>query len=232
MAIYQHPIKAVLFDCDGTLLNTVPIYWQANESIIGSHYPPSFDHKVNGLTDEDEAAIVIEHFKLNMTVQEFIEKRMKYFRENMPNATIVPGMENIVKKIYNMGIPIGVATSSPREAYNIKTSKHKEFFSMFKTSVCGDDVVNGKPSPEIFLKAAKQICDFKPENILVFEDATNGIKAASAGGFPSVLTKASEREVIDEKLKELDKDGIRPTLLVDTFEDFDFSKFIWDTNKV
>jgi beta-phosphoglucomutase-like phosphatase (HAD superfamily) len=63
--------------------------------------------------------------------------------------------------------------------FEVKTSKHKELFSLFDAIVTGDDVQNGKPAPDIFLLAGEKI-QATPESTLVFEDATFGVSAALA----------------------------------------------------
>jgi pseudouridine-5'-monophosphatase len=83
----------------------------------------------------------------------------------------------------NSGIPQAVATSSDRRYFNIKSSRHREWFSIFDCVVSGDDadINEGKPSPDIFLVAARRI-NGRPENCLVFEDAPAGVRAARAAG--------------------------------------------------
>lgn len=237
--IYSRPIKACIFDVDGTVLDTLPLYWKANSLTMGMEFPPEFQPNVNGCNDVDEANIIINHFKLNMKPEYFIKTRIQHLKELLPLSPLVPGIEHIIQKVHQMGYPMAVATSSHRDTYNVKISKHKELFSLFGDNiVCGNEIKEGKPSPEIFLTALKHINknqsknhpnfeDLKPENVLVFEDAAFGVKAAVDGGFPSVVLKVSEGETLNEKLEKL---NAKPVLILDSFEDFKFENFIWDIN--
>lgn len=230
--IYPHPIKAAVFDCDGTVLDTLPLYWKANSKTMGKPFPPEFQPTLNGCGDYDEANIIIKHFNLNMKPEEFIKTRISYLTDLLPESPLVPGVENIIRHINHIGLPIAVATSSHRNAYNSKISRHKDLFSLFKDNVvCGNEIQNGKPSPEIFFTALKLInehnnLNLKPENVLIFEDAAFGVKAAFDGGFPSVILKVSEGEALDTRLEKL---GCKPNLIVDSFEQFQWDNFIWET---
>lgn len=90
----------------------------------------------------------------------------------------MPGVEKLVTHLKDSNIPIAVGTSSPLIALKIKTASHSNLFNHFNAIVHGDDVRTGKPSPEIFLTAAKRISpDLKEnDNFLVFEDAENGVE--------------------------------------------------------
>ena len=81
MKHWNHPIKAVVFDCDGVLMDTIPMYAEANSEIIGCPYPDSFQIKVNGLSEKDFAQRVVDEFKLNMTADEFVHRRTKMLEE-------------------------------------------------------------------------------------------------------------------------------------------------------
>ena len=173
---------------------------------------------VNGRSDREASRITVEQLKLPMTVEEFAEKRMECLLKIFPRAATVPGVERIVKRIHEMGIPMAVATSCQKNAHEAKLLGHKELFSMFQATVCGDEVQHSKPSPEIFETAARKLGDYKPENVLVFEDAVNGVKAANAAGMACVLLRSNSLDPGDD---------IHPNLIIDSFDKFDFDSFLW-----
>lgn len=128
------------------------------------------------------AAMIVEHFKLPMTPEEYIEISAKIQEEKFPLCKPLPGVERLIKHLYNHKIPMAVATSSLRSKFELKTTSCRELFKLFDYVVCGDDpeIKKGKPSPDIFLTAQKHLGNPPAENCLVFEDAINGIEAGLA----------------------------------------------------
>lgn len=218
---WPHPIKAVVFDCDGVLLDTIPIYRKVNSTIIGQEYPEHLVNKTNGRTDIEVCRFIINEFKLNLTPEEMVKIRYQYLDKWLPDCELVPGIRRIIETIKGMGLKIAIATSSQRHGYNDKMEKHKDLEQYFDYILCGDEVSNAKPDPEIFQKAAAAICNYPPENVLVFEDAPSGVKAANAAGMPSVLLWRQSIKP-DPFLEDLQA---KPTLIIDDFDHFDFKTF-------
>lgn len=128
------------------------------------------------------AQMIVEHFDLPMTPEEYIDISAKIQEEKFPLCRPLPGVERLIKHLHNHKIPIAVATSSLRSKFELKTTSCRDLFKLFDYIVCGDDpeVKKGKPSPDIFLTAQKHLGNPPSENCLVFEDAINGIEAGLA----------------------------------------------------
>ena len=97
---------------------------------------------------------------------------------------MLPGVERLVRHLKARGIPIAVATSGASGNFEIKTARHREIFDLFDQTVCGGTdpaVKSGKPSPDVFLVAARRL-SVDPSDCLVLEDAANGAVAAAAAG--------------------------------------------------
>ena len=87
-------------------------------------------------------------------------------------------------------VPVALASGSMTVDFHTKTQKHQDFFSLFKIRTLGDDpgVKHGKPSPDVFLVTAKKFDNCPaPENVLVFEDAPNGVTAGKRAGMGVVM---------------------------------------------
>lgn len=178
-----------LFDMDGLLLNTEHLYTKVIQRTIeefGSTGRYTGEIKVShmGIQSHELAKRNIELFKLNTTVEEYLKMHKKLSEEYMPHAVLLPGVERLLRHLKKNNVPIALATSSPKDLYDIKSVNHSELFELFDHKVYGSsdpEVVNGKPSPDIFIVAARRFSDQPdPKQCLVFEDAPNGVKAAVA----------------------------------------------------
>ncbi len=140
----------------------------------------------------DAARMVLEALELtgDMTPEDFLSRRAAILKDLLPGATLLPGAQRLLEHLRDSGVPCCLATSSNKAHFELKTTNHRALFeSVFSHMLNGDDVVKGKPHPEIFLKAKDAFPgERKPEAsaCLVFEDSPNGIEAAAAGGFHSV----------------------------------------------
>ncbi|KAJ8709190.1 hypothetical protein PYW07_009016 [Mythimna separata] len=213
------PVTHVLFDMDGLILNTEDLYTVAFQNIVsqyGKNYTFDLKLKLMGLQTHETADMVVSALNLPITSEQFIEESKKQFDVLFPDTKLMPGAKRLIEHFHNNNIPIGLATSSSKESYDLKVNKHHtELFSLFPNKTFGSsdpEVKNGKPQPDIFLVSAKRFPDNpKPEQCLVFEDAVNGVLAAKAAGMQVVM-------VPDPRVpKNLTADA---TLVIDTLVDF------------
>uniref|UniRef100_A0A6B2E5E5 Uncharacterized protein n=1 Tax=Phlebotomus kandelakii TaxID=1109342 RepID=A0A6B2E5E5_9DIPT len=216
-------VTHVIFDMDGLLLDTEGIY----EGIIGDiaksfkkAYARETRLKVLGTTEQKTAEIVVNDLKLPCSVVEFRRIFTDMGNQRLGNAPLLRGAEKLVRHLHDNKIPIALATSSSSESVEVKTAKHQELFKLFHHKVMGSsdsEVKNGKPSPDIFLVAAKRFPDNPhPEDCLVFEDAPNGVKAAVSAGMQVVM-------VPDEHITEEQKQGA--TVVLKSLEDVKLEEF-------
>lgn len=179
----QAIIKAVLFDMDGLLLETESIYTEVTQMIVG-RYGKVFDWSVKshmiGRDSFEAATYLVKALDLPFTPEFYLEERNSLLDERFAFAKPKPGARELIEKLAEMNVPIAVATSSNERHFNIKTSQHQDWFSLFDAIVTSDheNVKRAKPAPDIFLTAAAQL-DTAPENCLVFEDAPSGVAAAN-----------------------------------------------------
>ncbi|KAK8833789.1 Pseudouridine-5'-phosphatase [Tritrichomonas musculus] len=223
MSVWPHPIKAVIFDCDGTILDTLPIYFQTNDKILGFKYPRELSKQTCGKSEIEICRIIVNHFNLPMTPQEYLDKRNEILNDTLPNSELIPHVDDLIKKLKSMGLKMSVATSSFRRLHELKTKNHRDLFSLFDYEICGDDVKNAKPAPDSFLLAASKMCCLKPENVLVFEDATTGVKAANNANMPVVVYHKDNEDFRSN----LESNEAKPTVILEKFENFDYSLFNW-----
>lgn len=214
---YPHPIKAVIFDNDGVIIDSIPIYRQVFKDIIGYDYPSSLLKSIAGRSDWEVCRITVQELNLPMTVEEFYEKRQINLAKKFPESKLISGADKIVHKLKQIGLPIALATSGNRAGQILKATNHQDLYSLFDFIICGDEVKEAKPSPEIFLTAAEKLGKINPENIIVIDDALNGVLAANRANMVSIFLNKNEPEYQDPLSK--------PYIRINCLDDFDFNLF-------
>ncbi len=180
------PAKFALFDMDGLLLDTEIIYTQVTQTIVG-RFDKIFDWSVKGnmigLPSLIAAKYLVSQLDLPISAEQYLEERDEMLRVAFQNCNSLPGAEKLIRHLHSNCTPIAVATSSNRDLYQSKTTKHQSWFQLFNTVVTGDDpeIKNGKPAPDIFNLAAKRL-GADAASTLVFEDAPSGLAAGIAAG--------------------------------------------------
>ena len=223
-------IKGAIFDLDGTLIDTEPIYYEAADNMIkeyGNGKKMDWDTKIKTLGSPEmvTAKIIVDTYELKLTPEEFVEKRNAITSELFKKCPFIDGAKEITHKFkHELNFKTALATSSTKVNFDFKTFNKKDWLKEdFDAIVIGEDkrIKNGKPAPDIFILAAKDI-GLEPKNCIIFEDSIGGIKAGISSGArivigipdPHLKDKAEELEY-DEKITKL--------VLIDNIKDFDWS---------
>lgn len=195
-------IEAVIFDMDGVIYDTEAFYLKHWIQVFYEYgYKMTKDIYINAMGRGRKK--VKEYFKSvfgdDLPIDEMYVKKDKLLFDALKNREVPlkSGALELLQCLKDNNIKIALATSAKRERLDIQL-KNSPIVKYFDAIVCGDDVVNSKPDPEIFLKAAKLVgADYK--NCIVIEDSEAGIKAAHDGNM--IGFHVEDLKVADENIK-------------------------------
>lgn len=184
----NRPIRGVVFDLDGLLVNTEELYQDVGSELLrrrGRTFEPDLLDAMMGRPQQVSLAIMIEWHGLDDTVETLAAETSAIFVALLESRLEpMPGAVQLVETIARRGLPRGVATSSgPDFAHDVLARVGlRDRFEFVLTSA---DVVHGKPNPEIYLAAARRLA-VDPAEMLVLEDSQAGCRAAVAAGAAAV----------------------------------------------
>jgi beta-phosphoglucomutase-like phosphatase (HAD superfamily) len=182
-------LQAVIFDLDGTLVDTEAVWTEGLRRWLASHgktYEPAIQHKMMGIPAAVNVKFLAERYGLEVPMEQLLDERVRFFEGALKDLGFVekPGACALVRKIQAAGIKVGLATSADRE-YAERALKAIVCHDCFTALTCGTEIVHGKPAPDIYLLAAKKL-GVEPVSCLAVEDAPSGVASASAAGMKVV----------------------------------------------
>lgn len=172
-------VKACLFDLDGVVFDTEPLYtlfWRNLDKRLRPNID-NFEHIIKGQT---LVQIYDKYFAGEEKKQEEITAFVNEYEQNM-SFNYITGFEDFVKDVRSKGIKTAVVTSSNLEKMQNVYNKHPEFKGYFDEILTSEDFEESKPSPDCYFKAAARF-GVSPKECIVFEDSFNGLRSGIASG--------------------------------------------------
>lgn len=175
-------IKGLIFDCDGTLVDSMPLHMEAWEYAIrekGGSWDLEFFVSQKGMPEEDIVVLYNDRFSSALNPADTVKTKHQFFRAHAAELKPISHVVDIALKYQNK-LSMAIASGGVREnvELELETIHIRHFFSVILTA---DDDVKPKPSPDIFLEAARRM-GISPEHCQVFEDGDLGLQAAQAAG--------------------------------------------------
>jgi beta-phosphoglucomutase len=198
---------SVIFDLDGTIIDTNHIWDKATSDLITSRgvtLTPEIKAELNkelkGVAIHNSCAIIKNKFDLEHSLEELItEKKKRANEEYLKGLRFIAGFEDFFKRVKSHNLHVGVATNA--ENHTLGTAiEQLNLRKFFGNHIYNFTYVNnvGKPAPDVYLFTAKQL-GVEPEKCLVVEDAPHGIEAANkAGMFCIGINSAGNRHELKE----------------------------------
>ena len=178
---------AYIFDCDGTLADTMPLHYRAWRTALREHnaeFPEALFYELGGVPTEKIIEILNERHGCAMDPVETAREKERLYLQMIPEILPREPVVAIMNECYGSR-PMAVASGGHR-AIVTKTLDALGITHKFNVIVGAEDYVNGKPAPDPFLEAARRL-GVEPSKCLVFEDTQTGVQSAKAAGMQWVL---------------------------------------------
>ena len=179
---------AYIFDCDGTLADTMPLHYRAWLRVVsglGGHFPEDLFYALGGRSTGEIFAVLRDQQGLRVPdIAAATVLKERYFMELLPEVQPIRAVVAIARESHGR-LPLAVASGGPRSNV-VPTLAAIGVLDLFAAIVCVEDYERAKPHPDPFLEAARQL-SVTASSCLVFEDSPLGLQAAEAAGMQWVF---------------------------------------------
>ena len=189
LQIPEHPFRAFIFDCDGTLVDSMPLHFIAWTQSLRAHDAPfdfteEFFYSTAGVREHDMVRRLNDMHGCALDPDGVAETKAEIFIKLVPQVPVVCPVADFARSLHGRA-PMAVASGS-EEPIVRACLEANELILLFETIITPRDVAKGKPAPDMFLLAAERLA-VPPEDCLVLEDGMAGVEAAKAAGMQWVF---------------------------------------------
>jgi HAD superfamily hydrolase (TIGR01509 family) len=178
--------RGLIFDCDGTLVDSMPQHvkaWELALTSFGETYREDFFLSVKGMEEKEIIDLYNRTYGAQLNSARVVQKKHHYFREMIDSISPIQPVLDVVLR-YRGKLPMAVVSGGARKNVLAELAAIR-VIDCFKTVLTADDPFPPKPAPDLFLEAARLIA-VPPPQCLVFEDADLGLAAAQKAGMQTI----------------------------------------------
>ena len=214
-------MKAVIFDMDGVIIDSEPIHFDVDiktMDYLGQNISGGELEKYVGMTSTEMWSLIKKKYNLIQSVDEIIDYQLENKINIVRELDIEPieGIRELLLQLKNESLLIGIASSSPRKFIEevVKKFHLQDYLSCV---VSGEEVPRGKPAPDVYIEAAKEL-GVDIDQCIVIEDSRNGVIAAKAAGMKCIGYK---------NINSGNQDLSKADITVDSIKDINIGDFLW-----
>ena len=193
LALPPHEFAGYIFDCDGTLADTMPLHFRAWTRLVrelGGAFTEELFYRSGGRPTVQILAMLRDEHGLRVTdLEAAAERKESYFLEMIHEVKPIESVLQVARRLHGTK-PLAVASGGFRKQIAL-TLNALGIAELFDAVVCAEDYLRGKPFPDPFLEAARRL-EVPAADCLVFEDSPLGIEAARAAGMQYVFVARTE----------------------------------------
>jgi len=195
LQIPDRPFAAYIFDCDGTLVDSMPIHyvcWVESLRLNGApwEFTEAEFYGYAGVREQDTVIILNEKHGTNIDPDAVAHAKAELFTQRIPEVPAIKPVSDYARSLHGKA-PMSVASGSEAPIVHA-CLKGNDLFHLFPHIITPANVKQGKPAPDMFLLAAK-LMGVDPKDCLVFEDGLPGMAAAKAAGMDAVFVPRTLR---------------------------------------
>lgn len=193
-------LTALILDMDGVVVDSHPAHMRAWRLFLASVGKEVSNEELEFVLEGRKREDILQHFLGELTdeqVRQYGARKEALFKNGASEIRPVNGLHDFLGHVTSAGLAMALASSGSRARVEY-TLRQLDFRDWFQAVVTGDDVARGKPDPALFLLAADRM-QVRPDEVLVCEDAVNGVEAAKAAGMRCLAIAANGRGPLLEK---------------------------------
>lgn len=194
-------IKGIIFDMDGTIVDSLPYHYEAWKIFFNENKVENFSEKLNeykGGGTLDLMRTVYGNQYSKKELKKMSEDKEKIFRKIYKGEIKqILGFKNFLDELKSKDIMVGLASNAIRKNVSMIINE-LEIYDYFDSIICGDEVINGKPNPEMFNETIDRF-NISKDECLIFEDSLEGVLAAKNSGVKVIgITSSSSNKVLKD----------------------------------